>query len=70
MNTEVFLTHLPSMSATNLTLRAPKTPPTAKMETIRDHIIVTVCGGGGSSYLSYQLLLMKCFMYCRESETQ
>lgn len=43
---------------------APKSPPTAYMDTISDQSIVTVCWGGAASYLSYQLLLMKCFMYC------
>lgn len=57
-------THLPSKPEINLTLTAPKSPPTANMETIRDQIIVTVCGCGGSSYLSCQLLLMKRCMYC------
>lgn len=57
-------THLPSKSEINLTLMAPKSPPTANMETIRDQIIVTICGCGGSPYLSYQLLLMKRWMYC------
>lgn len=63
------LTHLPSLPEKNLTLIAPKNPPTAYMETIRDQIIVTVCAGGGSLCLSYQLLLMKRCMYCRKSKS-
>lgn len=57
-------THLPNKPEINLTLMAPKSAPTANMETIRDQIIVTVCGCGGSSYLSYQLVLMKRCIYC------
>lgn len=60
-------THLPSLPETNLMLRAPKIPPRAYMETIRDQIMVTVCGGGGSSYLWNQLLLMKLCMNCNKT---
>lgn len=60
-------THLPSLPETNLTLRAPKTPPRAYMETIRDQIMVTVCGGGCSAYLWNQLLLMKLCMNCNKT---
>lgn len=65
---QVSLTHLPSMPETKLTLMAPRSPPTANMETMRDQIIVMVCGGGGSLCLSYQLLLMKLCMNCGGSE--
>lgn len=47
----VLHSHLPIKPEMNLTLMAPKSPPTANMETIRDQIIVTVCGGGSSLYL-------------------
>lgn len=59
--------YLPSTPEITLTLTAPRSPPTANKETIKDQIMVTVCGDGGSPYLWYQLLLMKCCMYCRES---
>lgn len=65
---QVSLTHLPSMPETKLTLMEPRRPPTANMETMRDQIIVMVCGGGGSLCLSYQLLLMKLCMNCGGSE--
>lgn len=58
--------HLPSVPVINSTLKAPKSPPTAYMETMRDQMIVMVRGGGGSLYLWNQLLLMKLWMYCRE----
>lgn len=60
-------THLPSTPQKNLTLTAPRNPPTANMDTMRDQITVTVCGGGSSSYRSYQLLLMKCWMNWRKN---
>lgn len=62
------LTHLPSLPESNSTLRAPQSPATANTETIRDQIIVIISGGGGSLYLSYQLLLMKLFMCCGERQ--
>lgn len=60
----VFLTHLPSMRDTKLILREPKNAPRPYRETMSDQIMVTMCGGGVSSYLSIQLLLMKLWMNC------
>lgn len=60
----IFLTHLPSMRDTKLILRDPKNAPTPYRETMSDQIMVTMCGGGVSSYLSIQLLLMKLWMNC------
>lgn len=57
-------THLLSMRDTKLILREPKNAPRPYRETMSDQIMVTMCGGGGSLYLSTQLLLMKLWMNC------
>lgn len=52
------------MRDTKLILREPQNAPRPYSETMSDQMMVTMCGGGISSYLSTQLLLMKRWMNC------